>query len=329
MEESKKYPIVLEKNSDLYARFHADVLEGLSKKQKALPSKYFYDAAGDALFQELMQAEEYYPTRCELEIFLNKSAALAQVMTGNGEALDLIELGAGDGTKTVHLLRKMVTSNLDFNYLPIDISGNILHELEQFISSKLPAVNLVKMQGEYQEALQRAIGYSDRRKVILFLGANIGNLTVVEAKAFCRQVRSLLSPGDLFIIGFDLKKDPRIIRSAYDDALGLTRAFNLNLLHRINRELGAGFDPGLFDHYCSYDPETGACKSYLVSLTDQEVNLGSATIRFDEGESIWMEISQKYDHNMISQMAYESGFSPVTAFMDDKGWFSDACWKAV
>jgi L-histidine N-alpha-methyltransferase len=329
MKEIKKHPVVLERTNELSAKFRADVLEGLSKKQKALPSKYFYDAAGDTLFQELMGSVEYYPTRCELEIFVNKADAFANVITGAGSALDLIELGSGDGTKTIHLLKKMVGLKLDFNYLPIDISGNILSELEQFINSKLPAVNLVKIQGEYLEALQRATLNSTRRKVVLFLGANIGNLTVDEAKTFCKQVRTMLAPGDLFIIGFDLKKDPRIIHNAYDDAQGLTRAFNLNLLYRINRELGADFNTDMFDHYCSYDPESGACKSYLVSLADQEVDLGAAVIRFTEGESIWMEISQKYTHDMISQMAYESGFLPVTEFMDNKGWFSDACWKAV
>jgi uncharacterized SAM-dependent methyltransferase len=168
-----------------------------------------------------------------------------------------------------------------------------------------------------------------KRKVVMCLGANIGNMTVAEGNRFCRTLRGYLRPGDKCIIGFDLIKHPAIIRRAYDDREGLTREFNLNLLHRINRELDADFMVDQFEHYCSYDPLTRAAKSYLVCLKDMSVRLPGVEILFEKDECIWTEISQKYSVKQIRQMAIENGFAHTTAFLDSKSWFMDAIWTAI
>jgi uncharacterized SAM-dependent methyltransferase len=161
------------------------------------------------------------------------------------------------------------------------------------------------------------------------LGGNIGNMTVVESNQFCEKLRSYLQPGDQCIIGFDLVKHPALIKRAYDDRDGITREFNLNLLTRINRELGADFRVDQFDHYCSYDPLTGSAKSYLVCLSDMTVNFPGVSISFEKDECIWTEISQKYTKGQIRQMAINNGFIQTAAFLDANSWFMDAVWTAV
>ncbi len=162
------------------------------------------------------------------------------------------------------------------------------------------------------------------------MGANIGNFTPVAARKFCRQLRSCMSPGDLLLIGFDLKKHPQIILNAYNDSAGITRDFNLNLLTRINRELQADFDLNMFEHYPVYDPGTGACKSYLVSLATHKVHIGRAgvNVQFQQYETLYMEISQKYSLQETEELAQQTGFRPDGCFKDSKGWFADCVWLA-
>lgn len=308
-------------------KFGREVLAGLTEKQKTLPSKYFYDATGDHLFQQIMECSDYYLTRCELEIFTDRTADLASAIGFQREPFDLIELGAGDGTKTIHLLDWLAKRQTDFRYLPIDISENILTELESLVHARLPEVTVQVLAGEYLDMLAEAAMLSNRRKVVLFLGGNIGNLTPREAGDFYREIRRQLQPGDSMVTGFDLMKNPLIVRAAYNDVGGITKAFNLNLLQRINTELNADFDLRLFDHYCSYNPENGACKSYLVSLLQQEVHVADTVICFEEGETIWMEISQKYSPESIAALAVSGGFEVVTNLKDKKGWFTDSVWR--
>ena len=164
----------------------------------------------------------------------------------------------------------------------------------------------------------------------MFLGSNIGNMPVDAAEKFCRELRSHLSPGDMVLIGVDLKKNPKTILAAYNDKEGITKRFNLNLLQRINRELNADFNTDQFEHYPTYDPETGACKSYLVSLVEQDVRInGMETIRFAKDEYIFMEISQKFTIPQIDQMAVKASFKALDHFFDSKNWFTDAIWVAV
>jgi len=308
--------------------FYDDVVTGLSAQPKYLNSKYFYDAVGDKLFQDLMNCEEYYPTNCELEIFREKTAEICGAIIGSGDAFDLIELGAGDATKSAYLLSYLLENQAEFTYLPIDISANVISYLNITLPVTLPGINIKGLNGDYFEMLKKAAAASDKRKVLLFLGSNIGNMPHDEAVEFCRSLRTHLSKGDLLLIGFDLKKNPKTVLAAYDDKEGITKRFNLNLLDRINRELKGDFDVSKFEHYPTYDPESGACKSYLVSICDQEVHIGAETIRFLKDEYIFMEISQKFSVDQTEKMAYNAGFMPLQHFFDGKKWFTDAIWMA-
>ncbi len=308
-------------------QFRKDVIEGLGQDVKQLKSKYFYDATGDSLFQQIMALPEYYLTRCELDIFKNRTADIAAILA-DGSPFDLIELGAGDATKSSYLLEYLVGKNHEFTYLPIDISGNILSVLEEKLADEIPGLDIFSLEGDYFEMLDKASAISARRKVILFLGGNIGNMEKEDAHNFCRKLRNSLHPGDIALIGFDLKKNPKVILNAYNDTSGVTAAFNLNLLTRINRELNANFDLNHFEHYQNYDPLTGACRSYLVSLKTQEVVIDGQTIDFKEHECIYMEVSQKFSLNDIEQLANASGFEFSRAISDSKGWFMDAVWIA-
>ncbi len=310
-------------------QFYVDVITGLQATPKRLNSKYFYDANGDKLFQDLMNCEEYYPTKCELEIFAEKTAEIATALTGDGDAFDLIELGAGDALKSSYLLKYLLEQNVDFTYLPIDISDNVISYLNITLPVVLPGLQITGLNGDYFDMLKQAAERPHKRKVVMFLGSNVGNMPVNEAVDFCREIRGYLSTGDMMLIGIDLKKDPKTVLAAYNDKEGITKRFNLNLLERINRELNADFDVTQFEHYPVYDPETGACKSYLVSGTDQVVKInGQENIHFLKDECIFMEISQKYTVAQTNHMASASGFKTVNHFFDQKKWFIDAVWVA-
>lgn len=311
------------------SRFLEDVVMGLNSKPKRLQSKYFYDAEGDRLFQQIMNSPEYYLTNAEMEIFSRQTAGLAAAVLEGGQPFDLIELGAGDATKSSHLLRNLLAQKADFTYLPIDISSHVISSLNATLPLSLPGLKIKGLNGEYFDMLKKAADISANRKVVLFMGANIGNMPVSDAMDFCDELRRHLTPGDIVIMGFDLKKDPETILAAYNDSQGITKKFNLNLLTRINRELGADFDIESFHHYAMYDPETGSCKSYLVSLKDQDVNIPDGElIHFCKDEYIFMEISQKYAPEQITQFAKKANFKTVNNFFDSKHWFVDTVWVA-
>jgi L-histidine N-alpha-methyltransferase len=309
-------------------QFYTDVIAGLTSSAKRLNSKYFYDAVGDKLFQDLMNSPEYYPTDCEMEIFTSHTAELAKEITADGDAFDLIELGAGDASKSSHLLSYLIDKKANFTYLPIDISANVISYLNVTLPVTLPGIKITGLQGEYFDMLKKAASISNNRKVVMFLGSNVGNMPVTEAEVFCRELRNNLSPGDMVLVGVDLKKNPKTVLAAYNDKGGITEKFNLNLLERINRELQGNFDISQFDHYATYDPESGACKSYLISLSNQEVKIVGETISFKKDEYIYMEISQKYTVEQINNMAKVAGFKPLNQVFDSKKWFVDAIWMA-
>jgi dimethylhistidine N-methyltransferase len=310
------------------SQFYTDVITGLSSTPKQLNSKYFYDAVGDKLFQDLMNCEEYYPTKCEFEIFSEKTAEICQALMGDGDPFDLIELGAGDASKSSHLLNYLLERQADFTYLPIDISENVISYLNITLPVTLPGLQMTGLNGEYFDMLEKAAAISDKRKVVMFLGSNIGNMKPQDAEDFCRQLREHLSEGDMLLIGFDLKKNPKTVLAAYNDKEGITKRFNLNLPERINRELGGDFDINKFEHYPTYDPENGACKSYLVSTCDQVVRIGSNAVHFAKDEYIFMEISQKFTIAQIDNMAVNASFRAIHHFFDSKKWFTDVVWVA-
>jgi L-histidine N-alpha-methyltransferase len=310
-------------------KFQAEIIAGLTGNPKRLPSKYFYDSFGDKLFQRIMDMPEYYLTRCELDLFRSKTAELAAAISTHGEPFDLIELGAGDATKSSYLLQYLIDSNADFSYMPIDISKNILTVLNNKLKGAMPLLKITCLQGEYFDMLEEAQRLSKRKKVVLFLGSNIGNMELAEAHEFCKQLNRKLAKGDIVLIGFDLKKNPHTILEAYNDRAGITAAFNLNLLSRINRELGADFDLKQFQHYQTYDPVTGSCRSFLISLHDQMVQIEGHTLSFYRDELIHMEISQKFPSSEIKQLAHDTGFKSMHEITDDNHWFLDAVWQVI
>lgn len=311
-------------------QFLQDVLKGLQSSPKYLQSKYFYDKKGDELFQKIMQCEEYYLTNCEMEIFSTQTTELADIIIDQHNNFDVVELGPGDAIKSLYLLKELAGKNAIDTYFPVDISNNIIDLLQKKLSEQLPKLNIHGLNGEYLSMLTSAKKISDKIKLVLFLGSNIGNIPKDEVNEFCRQIRSQLSIDDMVLIGIDLKKNPKQIRNAYDDSKGYTREFNLNLLTRINRELDGDFHVENFEHYATYDPITGACKSFLVSLKDQQVVIGKkGTFDFLKNETIFMEISQKYTIEQTDEIASQSGFEPVAHFFDKNKWFTDVIWKCV
>ncbi|HEY0769721.1 MAG TPA: L-histidine N(alpha)-methyltransferase, partial [Sphingobacteriaceae bacterium] len=231
------------------------VKNGLSKSPKSLPSWLLYDATGDELFQLIMRLPEYYPTRCEYEILSKHKEDFARYFIDKGQSFHLIELGAGDGTKTELLLDALQHAAAKFRYSPVDISDSVLEQLNKKLRVRYPELPIQPLHGSYEDAFR--LLEPATRKVVLFLGANIGNMTLTQVNKFLTQTSTRLSRNDMMVIGFDLKKDPRIIQAAYDDKSGVTRQFNLNLLHRLNRSLGAQFILSEFEHYPTYNPETG------------------------------------------------------------------------
>lgn len=310
--------------------FYRDVLNGLQSTPKHLQSKYFYDEEGDRLFQQIMECPEYYLTNCELEIFSRQTKDLAHTFLDRYKEFDIVELGAGDATKSIYLLRHLATLGFDFTYYPVDISMNVIKLLERKMPKEIKGLHMQGLHGEYVEMIRAANASSAKRKLILFLGSNIGNFTPEEAISFLKSIHASMFPGDLMLIGFDLKKDPKQILAAYNDAAGITKAFNLNLLKRINRELGADFDCKQFEHFPVYDPLSGACKSYLVSLKQQSVTIADTElISFDKYEPMNTELSQKYSVVEIDHIAARTGFKPVEYFYDSKGWFLDVVWEKI
>jgi len=310
--------------------FYNDVIRGLNSNPKHLLSKYFYDAAGDYLFQQIMKLPEYYLTRCEMEIFRQQTKSIAEAITRSHKAFDLIELGAGDASKSVHLLKQLQQDGIDFTYYPVDISKNIIRMLQEHVPLFVPGIKVHGLNGDYIEMVRRCYQVSQRPKVVLFLGSSIGNFNRREASAFLKTLQEELRPGDILLVGFDLKKDPFKILAAYNDAAGITKAFNLNLLTRINNELEADFDINAFEHYPTYDPVTGACRSFLVSKLAQEVHIGdSIVISFAKDEPVYMELSQKYSVEEITQMGNQSGFEKVACFFDSTHSFLDYVWEKM
>ncbi|SNS99545.1 dimethylhistidine N-methyltransferase [Ekhidna lutea] len=306
--------------------FAEDVMEGLMSENKHLPSKYFYDAKGDSLFQQIMHLDEYYLTRKELEIFETHKAAILEAINGDNEPLRIIELGAGDGLKTKVLLKYFLSQGVDFIYTPVDISGNVLEILEQNLTAEIPGLKIETYEGDYFDALK---GISERpeKDIVFFLGSNVGNFSREEAEKFLSDLQKFLKAGDLLFMGVDLKKDPAIILNAYNDSQGVTREFNLNLLDRINTEMGANFDRDQFLHYPYYNPHTGECRSYLISKSEQEITFEEESVVLRAWEAIFMEISKKYDRKQLEQLAKASGFCPVQSFLDSDNWFADVLWQ--
>ncbi len=313
----------------ILSNFAKDILDGLTASEKYLSSKYFYDKRGSRIFQDIMQMPEYYLTDCELEIFKSNKQKIYEAFTEEDKSFEVIELGAGDGLKTKVLLSHFLDQKVPFEFIPIDISEAAITNLVIEIERELPGLKTEGKVGDYFQLMEEINRYDLTKKIILFLGSNIGNFNEKEAAFFLKKLKSMMHSRDMLFIGFDLKKDTDIILNAYNDPHGHTAAFNLNLLQRINRELNANFDLQNFRHQEESDPQSGTAKSNLVSMKKHDVEIQdiNKTISFEKGEPIFMEISQKYDMDMIQDMTDHAGFQIVTNFYDRNHFFVNSLWR--
>ncbi|KUG08412.1 hypothetical protein ASU33_09605 [Solirubrum puertoriconensis] len=301
------------------------VLEGLSRPQRALSSMYFYDDAGSRLFQQIMELPEYYPTRTEFQVLTQHRAAIcASLVPENQAAFHLLELGAGDGLKTKILLRQLLEAQANVVYAPVDISASALEGLASSLRHEMPTLQVQPLVAEYAAALAQMRTQAGR-KALLFLGSNIGNFHPEARQQFLAALSKQLTPNDRLLIGFDLQKNPRQIRAAYDDAQGVTAAFNLNLLTRLNRELGADFDLGQWEHFTDYDPQVGVIRSYLVSRRAQQVHVAALgrSFAFAAWETIHTENSYKFTLPQIEALGAAAGLAVQQVFTDEQNWFAD------
>lgn len=301
---------------------------GLTANTKFLLPRYFYDDIGSGIFQDIMQMPEYYLTDCELEIFTSQKEQIIDVFSKDALHFNLIELGSGDGTKTKVLLNFMVNRAISFKYVPVDISLKANSELVESLAIALPKLKVAPQTGDFFSIMQQINGHTSIKKVILFLGSNIGNFTDERLDLFLGQLSQFAHKGDKVMIGFDLKKSPEIIMKAYNDPHGHTRRFNLNHLARLNRELGANFDLGNFEQHTQYNPQTGEVKSFLVSKEEQTVFIETLdkSFSFKMWEPIFMELSRKFDLETIETLAVTYGFRVEQNFTDSRGYFTDSVW---
>ncbi len=311
------------------SQFAEDVLTGLSSTPKKLSSKYFYDDEGSRLFQEIMTLPEYYLTRAEHRIFSEQTERICKTFTENADAIDLIELGAGDGSKTAVLIEHLLDQGVDFTYSPIDISQEANDALLASFTIKFSNLRIKPHTGDYFKVLDSLKNGKGRRKILMFLGSNVGNFQRDQAVDFFRKIRAGMNDNDRLFIGFDMQKDPRVIVDAYDDPQGVTAAFNLNLLRRINRELGGDFDLNKFSHYAQYRPVECAARSFLISREKQTVTIAGVghSFAFEQWEAIFMEISQKYTRAMIAELAADSRFAIETEFFNEEDFYSNSLWR--
>ncbi|HEX7053342.1 MAG TPA: L-histidine N(alpha)-methyltransferase [Burkholderiales bacterium] len=296
-------------------QFAADVLEGLSRPRKSLPPKYFYDAAGSRLFERICRLREYYPTRTELGITRRHLRDIARFA---GEGCALIEYGSGEGVKT----RLLISALRPSLYTPVDISGDALERAVARLAREFPWLRIVPVRGDFSRPLAMPALPRGARRVVYFPGSTIGNLTPDEALAFLERSRAQVGAGGAMIVGVDLKKDANLLHAAYNDAEGVTAAFNRNVLKRINRELGGDFDLRRFRHYAFYDPTAGRVEMHLVSAEPQVVTVAGRRFSFERGESIHTENSYKYSIGEFQALAARAGFAAAKVWTDARRWFS-------
>jgi L-histidine N-alpha-methyltransferase len=303
--------------------FAEDVRRGLTSSPKFLYPKYFYDELGSLLFEAITVLPEYYPTRAEAEILRTHAS---EILATLGGPVWLLELGSGDGQKTRLVIEALLARQGKLEYVPVDISESAVETSSRSLLFSYPDLRITGYIGEYQTALRKI--REDRRApgltLVLFLGSTLGNLDPEERRVLLRDIRALLDPGEGFLLGVDLKKPESVLVPAYDDALGVTAAFNLNLLVRVNRELGGEFDLGAFRHKAVYNPREGRMEMHLESRRAQTVAIRELGIEvpFAAGETIHTESSYKFDREQIAALAADTGFEVRKTWTDSEGRFA-------
>lgn len=309
--------------------FAADVRAGLTSTPKSLPPQWFYDSLGSALFEAICELPEYYVTRAETEIL---TAAAEEIANAFPPAARIVELGSGSARKTRLLFDALLRRNGTLQYVPIDIDPTMLQKSATALMSDYKGLSIAPVASDFREpsrAIPRAA--DGQATVVLFLGSSIGNLDPDAAAAMLRDLRTALAPGDALFLGADLQKSKSILEPAYDDALGVTASFNLNLLQRINRELGGEFRLSSFAHKAFYDEQLGRIEMHLVSRERQRVRIAALDllVTFDAGETIHTENSWKYDDARLDALARDSGFTAERRWTDARGWFADVLLRAT
>ena len=298
-------------------RILAEILSGLQKSQKELPSKYFYDERGSYLYERICTLGEYYIPRTEAAIMDDHIGEMVELL---GPRVLLIEYGSGNCTKVRSLLANL--SDL-VAYVPFDISREQLLRVAQELASDYPQLEVLPVCADYTSSFELPAPRRPlARKVVYFPGSTIGNFDPIPAKHFLEHVAGVCGLGGAMLVGVDLKKDIGVLHSAYNDGEGITAAFNLNLLQRINNELNSDFNLDGFEHYAFYNPGESRIEMHLVSRRDQTVHIGDVTIPFARGESIWTESSYKFNLDEFEQMATAAGFKVEQVWTDEKQWFS-------
>ncbi len=297
--------------------FLAEVLIGLRKPQKELPSKYFYDERGSQLFERICELKEYYITRTEASVM---QAHIKEMVELIGPRVLVIEHGCGNCEKVRFLMDHLQDP---VAFIPIDISQEQLLHVARELDSVYPQLQVLPVCADYTSSFELPVPKQEsKRTVVYFPGSTISNFDPIPAKHFLEHIASLCGSGGALVIGVDLKKDPAVLHKAYNDSGGLTAAFNLNLLERINRELDCDFRLDGFEHYAFYNPRESRIEMHLVSKKGQVVHIDGKTISFAKGESIWTENSYKYNLDEFEQMAAAAGFRVERVWMDERQWFS-------
>jgi dimethylhistidine N-methyltransferase len=313
---------------DAAGGFAADVARGLSSDPKQLLPKYLYDELGSHLFEAICQLPEYYCTRAETEILTRYAGDIAAAIDG---PKTLIEMGSGSASKSRLIIEALLKTQSRLLFIPVDISASALETSARSLLQTYPALRVVAYAGDYYDGIAALAALRAERALALFLGSNIGNFDAEEANKFLRAMRAVLQAGDALLLGADLKKDPRILEAAYNDALGVTSAFVHNQLVRINRELDGDFDVRRFKLVSLYNATEGRIEVYLESVDAQVVPIRKLDMQvtLQAGERIHMEHSYKYDLDQLSQMAADTGFKRTRTWTDSREYFSSNLFLAV
>ncbi len=301
--------------------FSEDVRKGLSAHPKRFLPKYFYDELGSQLFEAICLLPEYYLTRAEEEILRKYSDQIVSAVDGDKT---LVEMGSGSATKTRLIIDALLRRQKELLFMPVDISASALESSSRILLQSYPRLTIEAYAADYFAGLAELGKKPRSRTLALFLGSNVSNFDLDEALRFLRALRSGLNKSDALLLGADLKKDPAILEAAYNDALGVTSAFNLNVLARINRELGGTFDLRAFQHHAFYNEAMGRIEIYIKSLSDQRVRIEKLDldVEFGAGELIHTENSYKYDIEGIRALAAQTGFELSRTWVDSQERFS-------
>src|SRR5574340_31671 len=291
--------------------FPQEILQGLSRSPKELPAKYFYDEQGSALFEAICELPEYYLTRAELELMERHVREIAEFV---GPDCELIEFGSGSGRKT----RLLVEAARPAVYVPVDIADAQLRQSSAELAALFPWLNICALCADFTRplALPAWKGIRTRRRVVYFPGSTVGNFTQEEAARFMARLRTMVGNGGAVVVGVDLKKDVRLLHAAYNDAQGVTAAFNLNILRHVNRRLGADFDIGSFEHVAFYSAERSRIEMHLRARRRQAVTVAGHAVLFAEGELMRTEISCKYAVEELQALGKRAGLRPLHAWFD-------------